>query len=291
MDTRGTCQVDRWTLEATPNRWETRSVLSVALVDGVPSHVQERRLLSLTSEPSPTPGPSEDGSVSRHGRHPVSRRPVAQAGLETAVLVLGGEDGPSFAWLTYSAVAEEEAAWMRGKATTEPGPCALPPKPRAQGSNAVTLPPGAQSDPAALSGRAAPCSVCRLHLTPPGASPQSPGARQPNTPSEADPSRVLPKTVRSLLCPGPCARRLLGADTLPGPLIYSSTHLLALSLAALTSASIRPAGKTRKKSRWTRSHRAAVPPNPHEVSERNCSILGSARISPAATQGSRGRSL
>lgn len=226
--------------------------------------------------------------MSRHGRHPVSCRPVVRAGLEMAVQVLGGEDGPSFAWLTYSAVAEEEVAWMRGKANTGPGPCALPPKPQAQGSNVVRLPPGAQSDLAALSGRGAPCSVCRQHLTPPGASPQSPGAQQPNTPSEADPSRVLPKTVRSLLCAGPCARCLLGADTLPGPLIYSRTRLLALSLAALTSASIRPAGKTRKKSRWTRSHRAAVPPNPHEVSERNCSIPGSARISPAATQDGRG---
>ena len=57
MDTRGTCQMDRWTLEATLSRWETRSVLSVAPVDGIPSHVQERWLLSLTSEPSPTPGP------------------------------------------------------------------------------------------------------------------------------------------------------------------------------------------------------------------------------------------
>ena len=154
------------------------------------------------------------------------------------------------------------------------------------------VPSGAQCDPAALSGHVAPCSICGQHLTPPRASPQSHGARQPDTPSEADPSYVLPKTVRSLLCPGPCARRFLGADTLPGPLIYSHTQLLALSLAALTSAFIRRAGKTRKKkSRWTRSHRAAVSPNPHEVSERNLSVQGSACVSPEATQGGQGRSL
>lgn len=32
-------------------------------------------------------------------------------------------------------------------------------------------------------------------------------------------------------------------------------------------------------------HRAAVPPSPHEVSERNLGVQGSARVSPAATQG------
>lgn len=265
-------------------------MLSVAPVDGVPSYVQERPLLSLTSEPSPTPGPSEDGSVSRHGRHPISCRPVAGAGLETAV------PGPRWGGRALICLAHLFSCSRGGSGMDgwegHHGARAPYSAPKATGSEKqhVRLPPGAQSDPAALSGRAAPCSICRRHLTPPGALPQSPGARQPNTPSEADPSRILPETVRSLLCPGPCARRLLGADTLPGPLIYSRTRLLALSLAALTSASIRPAGETRrKKSRWTRSHRAAVPPSPHEVSERNFSILGSARISPAA--GGRGRSL
>lgn len=60
-------------------------MLSVAPVDGVPSHIQERRLLSLTSEPSPTPGSIRGCSVRGHGCRPVSHRPVERAGLETAV--------------------------------------------------------------------------------------------------------------------------------------------------------------------------------------------------------------
>ena len=168
-----------------------------------------------------------------------------------------GRTGPSLACLTHSAVAEQEAAWTRGEAGRDSGhhrarAPTLAPKPRAQGSNTARVPSGAPCDPAALSGHVAPCSVCGRHLMPPGASPQSHGARQPDTPSEADPSYVLPKTVRSSLCPGPCARRFLGADTLPGPLTYSHTQLVALTLAALTSAFMRPAGKQEGKSQGGR---------------------------------------
>lgn len=110
---------------------------------------------------------------------------------------------------------------MHGKARRDSGhhrarAPTLAPKPRAQGSNTARARLAPSPTRAALSGHAPFCSVCGQHLTPPEHRPKAPAPDSQDTPSEADPSHILPETERSLLHPRAACQASPGADTPQG---------------------------------------------------------------------------
>lgn len=183
---------------------------------------------------------------------------------------------------------------MHGKARRDSGhhrarAPTLAPKPRAQGSNTARarLAPSPTQLPSQamrplLRLRAAPHATRSIAPKPQRLTARHAlGSRpQPHPPR----NREVPAPPRAACQASLRCRHAPRASNL-------QPHLVISAESGHAHIRVHQTSRKNDKEKVDERHRAAVPPSPHEVSERNLGVQGSACVSPAATQGGRGRPL